>query len=141
MKATTNDNLSDFIPGNINSSRHIDFGAKKDGQSHSNTPQFFNQPNYQNPASENHGNNIYLKVLIDENNQLKRELKEMTEVLGKHRKGVGNKKRMILNEIMSLISTKNTFEERYVSEISKCPYQNVKKVDSKPSSQIVNQLI
>ena len=88
---------------------------KRDQTSHHTQPHFFNQPTYQAPNrkdSESKGSDIYLKVLIDENNQLKRDVKELTEVLNKFRKGIGNKKRRILNEIVSLISTKNSFDKR-----------------------------
>jgi hypothetical protein len=62
---------------------------------------------------------------MEENSKLKRENELLMEQLMKVKKGIGNKKRRILNEIASLICTKNTFESRYVSEISECPYKEV----------------
>jgi hypothetical protein len=109
--------------------------------SHQNQPHFYNQPHFQSSSQGNpdaQSSNIYMKVLIDENNLLKKELKEMTEMVGKLRKGVGSKKRQILNEIMNLVSTKNAFEERYVSEVSTCPYKSHVKYDSKISNSVLN---
>jgi vacuolar-type H+-ATPase subunit D/Vma8 len=90
---------------------------------HSTQPQFFNQPTYQTGKEEAQGSDMYLKILIDENNQLKRDVRELTETLSKFRKGIGSKKRRILNELVSLIATKNSFDERYVEEVTKCPYR------------------
>ena len=100
-----------------------------EGRSHSNHPHFYNQPHYQMPGGtepvRGDENNLYVKLLIEENNKLKKEVEIMSERFEKLKKGVGNKKRKILNEIVSLICTKNAFESRFVSEITQCPYKEV----------------
>lgn len=114
-------------------------GSQHENTSHHNQPTFYNQPHYLGATQkepEGQNPNIYLKVLIDENSQLKKELREMTEMVSKFRKGIGSKKRQILNELMNLISTKNTFEERYVSEVTTCPYRVGHTNDSRISNNI-----
>jgi SMC interacting uncharacterized protein involved in chromosome segregation len=81
---------------------------------------------------------VYIKMIFDENAKLKKEIEILNAKLGKLKKSVGNKKRRILNEMASLIATKNAFESRFVSEITHCPYKEVvieKTVNEKMFSQ------
>ena len=75
--------------------------------------------------NRNKNSDIYIKMVMEENIKLKKEIEILTEKFKKLKKNVGNKKRRILNEIASLISTKNMFESRFVSEITQCPYKEV----------------
>lgn len=68
---------------------------------------------------------MYVKIIFDENAKLKKEIEILKLKLQKLKKNVGNKKKRILNEIASLIRTKNAFESRFVSEITQCPYKEV----------------
>lgn len=100
----------------------------QEGTSHANHPYFYNQPHYQLPgmgqaSAENQ--DMYVKIIFDENAKLKKEIEILNEKFIKLRKNVGNKKKRILNEIASLIRTKNSFESRFVSEITQCPYKEV----------------
>lgn len=113
----------------------------QEGASHTNHPHFYNQPHYQMPPNapgNAQNSDVYVKMIFDENAKLKKEVEILTLKLGKLKKGVGNKKRRILNELASLICTKNAFESRFVSEITACPYKEVvieKTVNEKMFSQ------
>ena len=113
----------------------------QEGASHTNLPHFYNQPHYQMPRGSHGGNqnsDVYIKMIFDENAKLKKEIEVLNERLVKLKKNVGNKKRRILNEMASLICTKNAFESRFVSEITQCPYKEViieKTINEKMFSQ------
>ena len=137
---TLRKNRSSFSQNNGGQSR-LEENRLHEQTSHTNQPQFFNQPNYQTPTPQegkSAESNMYLKVLIDENNQLKKELKEMSELMLTFKRGIGSKKRRILNEIMSLVQTKNAFDERYISEVSRCPYKIQSTIESRISNSVIN---
>lgn len=69
--------------------------------------------------------NFYVNLIVEENTKLKKENELLIEKMKRLKKNVGNKKRRILNEIANLICTKNSFESRFVSEITQCPYREV----------------
>ena len=80
-------------------------------------------PGYPQGNSKDSG--VYFNFVMEENVKLKKENELLIEKLTRLRKGVGTKKRRILNEIANLICTKNAFESRFVSEITQCPYREV----------------
>jgi hypothetical protein len=135
-------NFLDSAPSGNNSRMNPgDNQNNQEGTSHTNHPHFYNQPHYQMPNGQpgsNQNSDVYIKMIFDENAKLKKEVEILTAKFTKLKKGVGNKKRRILNEIASLISTKNAFESRFVSEITQCPYKEVvieKNVTEKMFSQ------
>ena len=136
MDARSANNQADT--GNAN-----DNPNNQDGPSHANHPYFYNQPHYNLQGNESaraggEESNVYIKLIIKENEKLKSEIEILQEKLERTVKGVGLKKRKILNEIVALISTKNSFESRFVSEITHCPYKETV-IEKTVTERVYNQ--